>query len=1354
MRSVNLISALACLLLPVSVWSAELCGPEFTPPFEVKQTKAQPPHLVTSSFLDADRNNQPTDAAALEVGNKRISVRETACNQFTSKQDNGITIFVNNKPVFSLNFDTGYLDSDKKHVDMTKGYKPEDVKLVSDPATGTIRWLRSYPLPDGTRGTFSFQLKPLGEGRVELSIDPGCTEAQREALKINNCLTYFSMPEAYRQAGVEINGALLKPQADDALKAADTKGVAAWQGKLEKLVYNPGKPLDGFTIILPDAPASVCTEQFAYDRYTLGFRTSVKMPGKLIIDLGETSVARKDAPPAVEGNDFWTQDALHFPKSPTRNLFPNPSFEQGMRYWRWWFGGASYTPSEGRRYETDATAGLFGKSALVVNPVQTSSQGLISFSLPGRKGQAYTVSYYAKAEKEGAEAKLALFSTKTGGQFFTRKFGKLEKLTTQWQRFSQTFISDGSPLALLVLVNNHGGKVWLDCIQYEAGDQATEFVSAPLEGRLFTSDPDGNVEFGKKLDAAFEVYGKEGTAGEAEFTLCDFYKKTVWQKTLAVKAGERLVLPFDDLNLAKGLYILRVKYTVPGTEPYFDFYRFTLIESLNGTHATKNLYGALFMTRIDRTEDLLKLMRRCGFGGSTSYGEGKLADPVNYEMREKYNITDYTHTMGDGAFLTAEQARNRFEDPDYRFMMSLNSGMWRRPEMAKEIPWKETYSEEDTKHLEELAFRAATLNPQVRVWSMGTEEEGGYFPLVKRRDFKEFSKLQIAFYHGIKRANPKALVLPSGGTSGFGKLRGKEYIEGYLAATQGQVKWDAVAVHPYGNCDGTLNSDDLDETVQLLSGSMAKYGYGKETPIFLNEGGTTRCQPYFFGDGPDWTYIGGHPSYDQGMHEYLHACTLARAYIICLKYWPRLEHFNTWHDDQRVIVDYNLTPTAAMLGINTLGHLLAKPTFIADIRPASGMRGYAFKDDKGNGVAAIWCTLDNVDGGFERGPEMRVKFKGKMPELFDLMGKQYPVVADADGYVRIQLTSAPLFLRSKSPEKLVAALKDAEVSGAGTSVTTSFLPTLDGKVAAKLENLTGRQQTGEMVIKGQKNSFSIAPMKTVTIPLAESAQPEFGKMFRWSNNYTLTTNGKQEPEKPWSMDYFYVPHVNGAPDWEKIPAIPITNLFRPVVEGKQTPGGQKGDIEAAYKVAWDEKNFYLRVEAEDDVFNPNNPEFWNSPENRRKSLYMLDGCLEVYFDSGANGRLRKGGYDLDDYRYDFCTGNPEGKSGSGLVYRLQEAYLEYAGGVGVMPSKEEAAKQIQCEFTRISPTRYAYTITFEQKHIAPIHLQKGAVAGFALFLHDKMDDGTPGNKGLSLATELGSACDYKPQAWPLMILAE
>jgi len=89
-----------------------------------------------------------------------------------------------------------------------------------------------------------------------------------------------------------------------------------------------------------------------------------------------------------------------------------------------------------------------------------------------------------------------------------------------------------------------------------------------------------------------------------------------------------------------------------------------------------------------------------------------------------------------------------------------------------------------------------------------------------------------------------------------------------------------------------------------------------------------------------------------------------------------------------------------------------------------------------------------------------------------------------------------------------------------------------------------------------------------------------------------------------------------------------------------------------------------------------------------------------------------------------------------------------------MPTKADAAKGIKCEFTRISPTRYAYTITFEQKFLEPLHLQKGSIAGFGLYLHDRMDDGTLGNKGLSLATEPGVPCDAKPQLWPLMILSE
>ena len=80
------------------------------------------------------------------------------------------------------------------------------------------------------------------------------------------------------------------------------------------------------------------------------------------------------------------------------------------------------------------------------------------------------------------------------------------------------------------------------------------------------------------------------------------------------------------------------------------------------------------------------------------------------------------------------------------------------------------------------------------------------------------------------------------------------------------------------------------------------------------------------------------------------------------------------------------------------------------------------------------------------------------------------------------------------------------------------------------------------------------------------------------------------------MDYFFVPKVNGTPDWSKVPAIPITNMFRPVVDMKQTPGGQPGDVSATFQAAWDKENFYLRVEAEDDVFDPGEPQFWSSPQ--------------------------------------------------------------------------------------------------------------------------------------------------------------
>ena len=721
---------------------------------------------------------------------------------------------------------------------------------------------------------------------------------------------------------------------------------------------------------------------------------------------------------------------------------------------------------------------------------------------------------------------------------------------------------------------------------------------------------------------------------------------------------------------------------------------------------------------------------------------------MQYALREKFNITDYTHELIGAPHLTQQQKSERH--PDYLFGMTIDSRLWRRPNERKTIKVHEYYTQEILDKMEKHAEKVARQCPYVRVWSIATEEEGTIPCLRNRHDFKEFAKLQLAFYRGIKRGNPKAMVLPSGGTSGYGKVRGKSDIEGYLKATQGKVKWDAIAIHPYGSIDGTQGASDLDEAIQMLSDSIAKYGYGKETPILLNEGGGG--DPAMWGDGPDYTYSGGLPSYDLGLHEFLHASKMVRQYIICLKYWPRLKHFNAWQGPNRTIVDVNLVPVSAMLGINNLCNLLGNPTFIGDIRPAPKMRGYAFKDDKGRGVAALWCTIDDVENGFSRGPVMRVKFIDVVPEMFDLMGKPYKLKEGADGYVDLQLTPAPLFLRGSDSQKLLEALKNAEIAGSGANVNVTFKPNLNGNITVCVDNLTGREQSGTIKVAERNIAFNVAGKKTTRITMPGS-KAEYGKMYRWNKSYQLTV-GKDSPvTRKWNMDYFYVPRVSGTPDWNKIPAIKMTNIFRPAVNLKKTPGGHPGDISATFKIAWDSNNLYLRVEAEDDIFNVNYSRFWNSKVYKIRHLYMLDGCLEVYFDCAANGRLKNGGFDLDDYRYDFCVGNSRGTSGSGLVYRLREVFNEYAGGVE-FPKKSEAAKGIKCDFIRVSKSKYIYNITFARRYIAPIVLKEGSMGGFGLYLHDRMDDGKPGAKGLSLATEAGSHCDAKPQVWPLMILGD
>ena len=245
-------------------------------------------------------------------------------------------------------------------------------------------------------------------------------------------------------------------------------------------------------------------------------------------------------------------------------------------------------------------------------------------------------------------------------------------------------------------------------------------------------------------------------------------------------------------------------------------------------------------------------------------------------------------------------------------------------------------------------------------------------------------------------------------------------------------------------------------------------------------------------------------------------------------------------------------------------------------------------------------------------------------------------------------------------------------------------------------------------------------------------------MYHSNLNLTVVPSQGDKLFKNWNMDYFYVPHVSGKPDWSKIPSIPMTNRH------PARPGIRKGDQEASYQLAWSKQNLYLRVEVTDNEFKDTSAR-WKKPGAERM-LWAHDGCLEVYFDCGANGRSStKPGYDDDDYRYDFAH-----KDGKGVVWRFKEVFHQLADGVN-MPSKKEASEKVKCDFERTG-TGYVYTITFAERYILPIVLKKGFPFGFALYLHDK-DTGKE-DKALTSGMTPNAHCQSDPANWPIAILAE
>ena len=246
-------------------------------------------------------------------------------------------------------------------------------------------------------------------------------------------------------------------------------------------------------------------------------------------------------------------------------------------------------------------------------------------------------------------------------------------------------------------------------------------------------------------------------------------------------------------------------------------------------------------------------------------------------------------------------------------------------------------------------------------------------------------------------------------------------MDGYLeAAARQNFRYTCISVHTYHAVDGSiLGAGDRDAGASHLLERLAFYGYPESTPILFPEG--YNVLPMYIPDwgAKDWSdvYHGTIPSQALGNREMVHAGALARIYVMDLARWPRVMTSHTWQ--HRPVIDARMAPYMWTKISNTLGRLLPDPRLVGRVSPRADVRGYCFRPspDSTEGVLALWTTDNDVEHGLKPGPVLSLNLPEDV-QFVDLMGNRREPPADG----RVPLTAAPLFIRSRNAETLLATL--------------------------------------------------------------------------------------------------------------------------------------------------------------------------------------------------------------------------------------------------------------------------------------------------------------------------------------------
>jgi hypothetical protein len=630
--------------------------------------------------------------------------------------------------------------------------------------------------------------------------------------------------------------------------------------------------------------------------------------------------------------------------------------------------------------------------------------------------------------------------------------------------------------------------------------------------------------------------------------------------------------------------------------------------------------------------------------------------------------------------------------------------------------------------------------PWIPRWSFSGEDEAKW-PEWLANNMEDYAKINIAFYEGVKAANPQTGVY-NGPPCNINLEAGVKAVDNLLRQINGRIKFDALSCHTYLP-EGPYA---LDADIEGFLCMAAKYGY-KDTPVFFPEG--MHYGPYNIPQlgivsaswGPPQTWYYGTLSYDMGWTERLSAAWFARSWLVMMKHNGRVisgcsgavNMISNFH------LDAKLTPRAYQKVPNTLSNLLGDAKFVKDLSFSPETPCLVFEDGSKRPVAAVWSEILEVDQGLKDCPAASADFGASKPELFDLMETKRDFKAE------FPLAPFPCFIRGAagSLDSFCKAVSNARITG-GDIAPFKIISRLISpeKIGLDITNYLSRKIDGTLSAGKFQKELVFQPLEKIRVDLDSPVPLSAGEIKKINIPVSLREKDGGAPvSKDFNFEAFLSKRTS-APrslsdldDWKDIPAVPLKNRW--LAQKTEFP---KDDFDGCFKTAWDKDFLYIVVVIKDNVFV--HEEFKN-PAQR-----WNNDSLQIFIDSRANARDKKtSGYDTDDYDYAVF---PDSKGEKSVVFRYRSPDRQLTLGTEAPPDMA-IEPNIPSAFKRTADG-YVYGIKIPAKYLLPAKLEKNYSMGICVYVNDR-DDGKNVKQALTL-TPNGTGGHMRPHLYPVMLLAD